>query len=240
VGEKFGVVAMLRRVRMRGLVKRLGGVATVLGLAAGMALLAPAAPASAAGCTPRTGPYQKIVESYLKLRVDGVASYADCVAVRNFQRRYDIRPAAGYAGPLTYNVVGRLAWANFRSCAFSYHTRVCVDLSRQVMWVTKANKRLYGPVPIRTGRRGLATPAGYFSITEKKISTTSSIFKVKLPYWQRFYRDMGFHQSTTWLYDPKIPGSHGCINLLATDARALYNLTARGTSVHIFGRKPGT
>jgi hypothetical protein len=231
---------MLRRMRMRGVVKRLGGVATVVGLAAGMALLAPAAPASAAGCAPRTGPYQKIVESYLKLKVDGVASYADCVAVQRFQRRYDIRPAAGYAGPLTYNVVARLAWSNFRSCAFSYHTRVCVDLTRQTMWVTKAGKRLYGPVPLRSGRRGYATPAGFFSISDKKVMTTSSIYNVKMPYWQRVYGGIGFHQTPSWLYDPRVPGSHGCLNLLPADARALFNLTTRGTSVHMFGRKPGT
>jgi len=227
-------------VRVFRAARRLAAATAVLAVAGGMTLLAPASPAAAAGCTARTGPYQKQVERYLGLRVDGVASYADCLAVQRFQRRFDIRPAAGFAGPLTYSIVNRLSTAHYGQCAFSYHQRVCVDLTSQVMWVTKAGKKLYGPVPIRTGRKYKATPAGFFKISDKKVSTTSSIFKVKLPYWQRFYRDMGFHQSTTYLYDPKLPGSHGCINLLATDAKALFNMTVRGTSVHAFGRKPGT
>jgi lipoprotein-anchoring transpeptidase ErfK/SrfK len=108
------------------------------------------------------------------------------------------------------------------------------------MWVMSGSRRTYGPVPIRTGRKGLTTPAGAFRIQDKKVTTTSSYFKVKLPYWQRFYRDMGFHQTTTYLYDSRIPGSHGCINLLPTDAQALFRITRGGTPVHIFGRKPGS
>ena len=231
---------MMRGVRVLGGLRRLGVAMVVAAVAGGVLGLVPASSASAAGCAPRTGPYQRPVEKYLGLRVDGVASYADCIAVQNFQRRFDIRPAVGYAGPLTNSIVVRLSTAHYGQCAFSYYTRVCVDLTSQVMWVTKAGKRTYGPTPIRTGRKYLTTPAGFFSIQDKKISTVSSIFKVKLPYWQRFYRDMGFHQTTTYLYDPQIPGSHGCINLLPSDAKALFGITARGTSVHIFGRKPGT
>jgi hypothetical protein len=209
-------------------------------VASGAVALAPASPAAAAGCTPRTGPYQRQLEKYLGRPVDGVASYADCVAVQKFQIRFNIQPTAGYAGPLTWSVASRLSRAQFGGCGYTMAMRVCVDMTSQTMWVIKGGKRIYGPVPVRTGRKGLTTPAGWFRVQDKKVSTVSSYFKVKLPYWQRFYRDMGFHQSTTYLYDPKIPGSHGCINLLATDAKALFNLTVRGTEVHIFGRKPGT
>lgn len=220
--------------------RRLAAAALVAVVAGGLTALVPATSASAAGCAAKTGPYQRQVERYLGLRVDGVASYADCVAVQNFQRRFDIRPAAGYAGPLTVSVVNRLASSHYGQCGYSAVTKVCVDLTSQVMWVTKAGKRIYGPTPIRSGRKHLTTPAGNFRIQDKKVSTVSSIFKVKLPYWQRFYRDMGFHQTTTYLYDAKIPGSHGCLNLLPADAVALFRLTASGTPVQIFGRKPGT
>jgi lipoprotein-anchoring transpeptidase ErfK/SrfK len=213
----------------------------VVAVAGGALALAPASPAAAAGCTPRTGPYQKQVEKYLGLKVDGVASAADCVAVQRFQIRYDIRPTAGYAGPLTYSIVTRLSTAHYGSCGNSTITKVCVDMTSQVMWVIKGgSKRIYGPVPVRTGRKHSTTPAGSYRIGDKKLETVSSIFKVKMKYWQRFYRDMGFHQSTTYLYDPSIPGSHGCINLLATDAKALYGITVTGTPVQVFGRKPGT
>ncbi len=227
-------------VSVRGGVRRLAAAAVVFAVAGGVMALVPASPASAAGCAPRTGSHQKQVEKYLGLRVDGWASLADCLAVQKFQRRFDIRPTAGYAGPLTYSVVTRLSTAHYGQCGYSAATKVCVDLTSQVMWVTKAGKRTYGPTPIRSGRKNLTTPAGLFRIQDKKVSTVSSIFKVKLPYWERFYRDMGFHQTTTYLYEPSIPGSHGCPNLLPADAKALYGITVSGTEVQIFGRKPGT
>jgi lipoprotein-anchoring transpeptidase ErfK/SrfK len=59
-----------------------------------------------------------------------------------------------------------------------------------------------------------------------------------MPYWQQFHRDMGFHETPSYLYQG--PGSHGCLNLLRRDAVTLYGLTKRGTPVQIFGRKPGT
>jgi hypothetical protein len=231
-------MAMLGNVRAAA--RRLAAGAAVLALAGGLTALIPASPASAAGCAPRTGPNQRQVEKYLGLRVDGWASQADCLAVQRFQRRFDIRPTAGYAGPLTGSIVTRLSTAHYGQCGYSAATKVCVDLTSQVVWVTKAGKRTYGPVPVRSGRKNLTTPAGTFKIQDKKVTTVSSIFGVKLPYWQRFYRDMGFHQTTTYLYDPKIPGSHGCLNLLPADAKALFGITARGTVVQIIGRKPGT
>jgi hypothetical protein len=222
------------------MIRRLASILTAAALlGAGLGVLLPSA-AQAAGCSPRTGPGQRQVEKYLGLTVDGRASYADCVAVQRFQKRMDIRPTAGYAGPLTSSIVSRLTGASYAKCGSSTGIRVCVDLTHQVMWVTRNGKRVHGPAPIRTGRGGLATPAGLFKIQDKKVSTVSTIFKVKLPYWERFYADMGFHQTTTWLYDGGSPGSHGCINLLPVDARMLFKYTKYGTPVKIFGRKPGT
>lgn len=216
-------------------------IAIVVG--AGLSLLSPAASASAAAsCIPQTGTYQRQVEAFLKLPVDGKASLADCIAVQKFQTRYDVRPNAGYAGPLTYSIVTRLATAHYADCkAPKSGRKVCVDLSSQVMWVLEGTKRIHGPTPIRTGRKGLATPAGNFTIGEKKVDGFSTIFKVPLPYWQRIYKDMGFHETTTYLYDSRIPGSHGCTNLLPADAKQLFALTtAKKTPVQVFGRKPGT
>jgi L,D-transpeptidase-like protein len=226
---------MIRRALLRW--SALPLVALLVG--AGLGVLLPST-AQAAGCTPRTGSGQRQVEKYLGLPVDGTASKADCQAVQRFQWRMDIRPAAGYAGPMTSRVVSRLSGASFGSCGYSAGIRVCVDLTHQVMWITRSGKRVHGPVPIRTGRKGLTTPSGTYRIQDRKLSTISTIFKVKLPYWQRFYRDMGFHQTTTWLHDPGSPGSHGCINLLPADAKALWSYTKTGTPVKIFGRKPGT
>ena len=60
-----------------------------------------------------------------------------------------------------------------------------------------------------------------------------------MPYWQRFYGGMGFHQTTTYIHNKAI-GSHGCVNLLASDAKAMWDLGAVGTRVYLFGRRSGT
>jgi hypothetical protein len=211
------------------------------GVAGGAMALVPATGAQAAGCSPRTGPYQRQVEAALKLKVDGVASAADCVAVQRFQTRYDIRPNAGYAGPLTYAITQRLATANVRGCAAPRSgKKVCVDLSSQTLWVLDGSKVVYAPTPIRSGRRGYATPAGSFRIGSKKLDTISSIFHVHMPYWEQFTGGIGLHQTPTYLYEPSIPGSHGCINMLPADARAVYAITSLGTPVQTIGRKPGS
>jgi lipoprotein-anchoring transpeptidase ErfK/SrfK len=204
-------------------------------------------PKPATGPCARTGPAQLAVERYLAahpqwgaVTVDGKQSPADCAAIKKFQTRYGVRPAAGLAGPTTGRIVDRLTRANLDRCDTGSGTTICVDLSAQTFWVVRGGDVVLGPAPIRTGRAGLATPAGHFRIGNKKRHTISTIFKVPLPYWQQFNADMGFHQTPSYLYDGDSPGSHGCVNLLRRDAVALYGLTEVGTAVHVYGRKPGT
>jgi lipoprotein-anchoring transpeptidase ErfK/SrfK len=194
----------------------------------------------------QTGPTQLAVERYLakhtefgKVTVDGKQDAVDCATIKKFQARYGIQ-GAGLAGPVSGKVVGRLGSAALGKCDAGSGTTVCLDLTSQTMWVERGGAVVLGPVPIRTGRAGLDTPAGHFRIGNKKKSTISTIYKVPLPYWQQFNADMGFHQTPSYLYDGGSPGSHGCVNVLRRDAIALYKLTKVGTPVHIFGRKPGT
>jgi lipoprotein-anchoring transpeptidase ErfK/SrfK len=163
----------------------------------------------------------------------------DCATIKKFQARYGIQ-GAGQAGPVSGKVVARLDKAALGNCDAGAGTTVCLDLTSQTMWVVRAGAVVLGPVPIRTGRAGLTTPAGHFRIGNKKKNTISTIYKVPLPYWQQFNADMGFHQTPSYLYEGDSPGSHGCVNVLRRDAMALYKLTKVGTPVHIFGRKPGT
>ncbi|MCW2502613.1 MAG: hypothetical protein JWO79_897 [Actinomycetia bacterium] len=213
---------------------------------------APAAPVAVKPGTPAevcrgTGPGQLAVEKYLAthtefgpVTVDGKQSAQDCAAIKKFQARYGVLPLAGYAGPVSGSVATRLSSVATAKCSVKGLT-VCVDLTSQTMWVVSGGRTVLGPVPIRTGRAGKATPPGFYSIQDKKKWTTSSEFKdVPLPYWERFNGGMGFHQTPSYLYDQNSPGSHGCINLLRRDAIALFGLTHSGTRVHIFGAKPGT
>jgi hypothetical protein len=206
----------------------------------------PAAPKATGPCA-RTGPSQLAVEKFIATQpqfgavtVDGKQSAADCAAIKKFQARYGVQPVAGYAGPVSGKVAKRLGAVAEDKCSVKGPKTVCVDLTSQTMWVVADGEVVLGPTTIRTGRAGMATPAGFYSIREKKKHTISTIYDVALPYWQRFHGGMGFHATPTYLYDGGSPGSHGCINLLRRDAIALFGLTERGTLVHIFGSKPGT
>ncbi|MQA24563.1 MAG: L,D-transpeptidase family protein [Micromonosporaceae bacterium] len=171
-----------------------------------------------------------------KVVIDGQQSDADCKAIKKFQRRYGIYPAKGRAGPVTAQVARRLAGTDLDACDLKGSMTVCLDLTHQTMWVVRDGSTVLGPTVVRTGRRGLETPSGHFTITEKKPRPISTYYKVPLPYWQRFVRDMGFHETPSYLHEG--PGSHGCVNLLRADAVKLWNLTKVGTPVHAFGRKP--
>jgi lipoprotein-anchoring transpeptidase ErfK/SrfK len=219
------------------------GIAIMTAVLAGGVLTPGIAHAAAQNCS-RTGPAQREVEEYIaahtaygRVKVDGRQSAADCKAIKKLQTRHGISPSNGYAGTVTRSIVRRLNAAQLSRCRTG--TRVCVDLTSQTMWMRSGGKVVLGPALIRTGKKGgYQTPAGSFRIGTKKRTTTSSYFGTVMPYWQQFHRDMGFHETPSYLHTG--PGSHGCINLLRRDAVKLYELTKRGTPVTIFGRKPGT
>ena len=201
--------------------------------------------AAAAGCS--TGKYQKQVEGYLKkiggygtVTVDGKQSAADCAAIKKFQKRFGIQPAAGLAGPTTYDVAKRLASTNTSACkARKSGITFCVDLTHQTTWVMKNGKVYRNPTVTRTGMKGFRTPSGTFKINKRTTKEWSDPYKVWLPYWQRFIGGRGFHQTTTYIHD-MWRGSHGCVNLLPQDAKAYYGLGKIGSTVQVFGRRPGT
>jgi lipoprotein-anchoring transpeptidase ErfK/SrfK len=201
--------------------------------------------AAAASC--QTGRYQKQVEGYLKklggfgsVTVDGKQSAADCAAIKRFQSRYGIRPVAGLAGPTTYGVARRLAGTKTSNCrAKKSGTTICVDLTRQTVYVMRDGKVLVKPTVTRTGMKGYRTPTGTFKINKRTKKEWSNPYKVWMPYWQRFVGGVGLHQTTTYLHDAW-RGSHGCVNLLGADAKKLYGIGRIGTTVKVYGRRPGT
>jgi lipoprotein-anchoring transpeptidase ErfK/SrfK len=207
----------------------------------------PVAAKAAAAATCRRGSYQKAVEGYLKklggfgsVKVDGKQSAADCAAIRKFQKRYDIRPAAGLAGPTTNDVAKRLAGTSTKACkAKKTGTTICVDLTSQTVYVLKNGKVSVKPTVTRTGMKGYRTPTGTFKINKRMKKEWSNPYKVWMPYWQRFVGGVGLHQTTTYLHDGW-RGSHGCVNLLGRDAKALYGLGRIGMTVKVFGRRSGT
>jgi lipoprotein-anchoring transpeptidase ErfK/SrfK len=226
-----------------------GAFALALPAGAGSTVAAVPGPVVAAraatGCA--SGPYQKQVEGYLKklggfgpVTVNGRQSAADCAAITRFQKRYGIRPAGGRAGPTTYGVAKRLANTRTSACkAKKAVTTVCIDLTHQTVWVMKSGKVIYKPTVTRTGMKGYRTPTGTYRIIQRAKREWSNPYKVWMPYWQRLVRGVGLHQTTTYLHDGW-RGSHGCVNLLGSDAKSLYGKLRIGTTVKVFGRRPGT
>ena len=201
--------------------------------------------AAAASCA--KGKYQKQVEGYLKkiggfgaVTVDGKQSAADCKAIKKFQSRFGIQPAAGLAGPTTYGVAKRLAATKTSACKprRSGYT-FCVDLTHQTTWVMKNGKVYTKPTVTRTGMKGYRTPSGTFKINKRTKKEWSDPYEVWLPYWQRFIGGRGFHQTTTYIHD-MWRGSHGCVNLLPVDAKKYYKIGKIGMTVKVIGRRPGT
>jgi lipoprotein-anchoring transpeptidase ErfK/SrfK len=115
---------------------------------------------------------------------------------------------------------------------------VCVDLTNQAMWVVQSGRIVLGPTAVRSGLAGNETPAGNFRITDKQLREVGAD-GAEQPYYAEFLDDIGFHTADKPIYSAAA-GSAGCIHMLDRDAKALFRLTELGTTVNVFGRKPGT
>ncbi|RSS83988.1 L,D-transpeptidase family protein [Streptomyces sp. WAC06614] len=205
-----------------------------------------ATPAAAASCNMSTGPYQREVEAFLGLSVDGVQSAADCRAIKSFQAQHGITPTEGYAGPLTGQTVRtmlaqRAAGHNpnkHGDCPTNVGRIACVDLTRQLSWIQDGSRLKYGPVPVRTGKAGTETRTGHNTIYYRSRNHWSTLYNVWMPYSQFFDGGIAFHSVDKSMWNP--PGSAGCVNMTPTDAEAYWNMLKNGDDVYVYGRKPGT
>ncbi|MBD9371862.1 L,D-transpeptidase family protein [Rhizobium sp. ARZ01] len=87
---------------------------------------------------------------------------------------------------------------------------------------------------ISSGKDGHATPAGIFSILEKKRMHHSNIYDdAPMPYMQRLtWSGIALHASN---HVPDYPASHGCVRMPPDFAKSLYSLTQRGGHVLVTG-----
>lgn len=196
--------------------------------------------AAAVTCSKRTGPYQRQVERYLKLRVDGRQSGPDCRAIRKFQATQRIRPSIGFAGPVTWSRMRYLAATRNPNAAGKCSTRgyriACVDLARQLMWVQQGKKVVFGPVPVRTGKHETPTRGGWHRVYWRHKNHFSTLFSTPMPYSQFFSGGQAFHAIYGSVYNP--PGSPGCVNMRFSDSRRLWSVLRKGDRVYVWGRRP--
>ncbi|MBG0853138.1 L,D-transpeptidase family protein [Streptomyces spinoverrucosus] len=198
--------------------------------------------AARVACSRQAGPYQRQVERWLKLRVDGRQSAADCGAIRAFQKKHGIKPAIGFAGPVT--------WAHMQlisarknpnaagKCPVRTHKVACVDLGRQLTWVQQGRKVVFGPVPVRSGRAGYRTRSGWHRIYWRHKNHVSTLYGTPMPYSQFFSGGQAFHASYGSVFSTV--GSHGCVNLRLGDARRLWGVLKKRDWVYVWGRRPGS
>ena len=192
-------------------------------------------------CSRRTGPHQRGVEKWLKLKVDGKQSAADCRAIRDFQEKHGIKPAIGFAGPATWATMQLISAKENpnakKKCPVRKHRVACVDLDRQLTWVQKGRKVVYGPVPMRSGRIGHATRVGWHRIYWKHKKHWSTLYDAPMPYAQFFSGGQAFHGVHDSIYTTL--GSWGCINLRLKDARKLWHVLKKGDRVYVWGHRSG-
>lgn len=104
-----------------------------------------------------------------------------------------------------------------------------VDTTTQLMYVYDDDE-LLEVMEVSTGKEGKETPVGEFTILQKKVKHTSSIYKSSMPYMQRLTWDgIAIHQGDI----SKNYASHGCIRVSSENAAKLYELTKLGTRVYI-------
>ncbi|MGW0567866.1 L,D-transpeptidase family protein [Streptomyces tauricus] len=198
--------------------------------------------AGVTACSRRTGPHQRQVERWLRRTADGKQSAADCRAVRAFQSEQGIRPDSGFAGPVTWGRMRLLSAAKKPNAAGRCPVRAgrvaCVDLRRQLVWVQKGKRVVFGPVPVRTGKAGYRTRTGWFKVYWKHKNHWSTLYNTPMPYSQFFSGGQAFHAIYGSVYSP--PGSHGCVNMRLADARTLWSRLHTGDRVYVWGRRPGS
>ena len=105
--------------------------------------------------------------------------------------------------------------------------------------------RIEGPVVIdcfiiSSGKPGMDTPTGTFTINDKSPRHWSNKYNMWLPYWQQFKTGgWGIHElpeTDTWKETSAhlgTPISHGCVRLDVGAAQTVYDWTSMGTTVYI-------
>jgi L,D-transpeptidase catalytic domain len=103
-----------------------------------------------------------------------------------------------------------------------------VSLPEQTLYVYRNGVRI-GRSTISSGKPGHRTPIGVFTILEKNVEHTSSIYKgAPMPYMERLtWGGVAMHAGNL----PGYPASHGCVRLPFDFAKKLYTVTGKGTTV---------
>jgi len=107
---------------------------------------------------------------------------------------------------------------------------IVASTTEQVAYVYRNGIRI-ARSSVSTGRPGHPTPTGVFTILEKEVHHTSSIYKgAEMPYMERVtWGGIALHSGDL----PGYPDSDGCIRLPLEFSKLLFGVTMKGASVII-------
>lgn len=116
-------------------------------------------------------------------------------------------------------------------------------LTGEVICISKQTNRLYWVVygkvqddwSIRTGRSGLETREGVFTVFQKDEKSWSNLYHVWMPYAMYFSGGQAVHYSSDFAQNGYNEGSHGCVNMRDYDGIAwLFSQVKVGTKVVVY------
>src|SRR6266542_5117689 len=107
---------------------------------------------------------------------------------------------------------------------------ILASITEQVAYVYRNGIRI-ARSSVSTGRPGHPTPTGVFTILEKEVHHTSSIYKgAEMPYMERVtWGGIALHAGDL----PYYPHSHGCVRLPLEFSKLLFGVTMKGATVII-------
>src|SRR5437773_5486860 len=107
---------------------------------------------------------------------------------------------------------------------------IIASITEQVAYVYRNGIRI-ARSSVSTGRPGHPTPTGVFTILEKEVHHTSSIYKgAEMPYMERVtWGGIALHAGDL----PGYPDSHGCVRLPLEFSNLLFGVTMKGATVII-------
>jgi len=107
---------------------------------------------------------------------------------------------------------------------------IVASVTEQVAYVYRNGIRI-ARSSVSTGRPGHRTPTGVFTILEKEVHHTSSIYKgAEMPYMERVtWGGIALHAGDL----PGYPDSHGCVRLPLEFSKLLFGVTMKGATVII-------
>jgi hypothetical protein len=107
---------------------------------------------------------------------------------------------------------------------------IVASITEQVAYVYR-NGICIARSSVSAGRPGHPTPTGVFTILEKEVHHTSSIYKgAEMPYMERVtWGGIALHAGDL----PGYPDSHGCVRLPLEFSKLLFGVTMKGATVII-------